>query len=70
MSKYTHTGYIVGADARTRDDYRRKVNLRATKTMWISECGQRFRRREGALSEGRGFGNWPLYQLTEIQDNT
>jgi len=69
MKEYTHTGYIVGADTRTPKDYRKKVNLRATKTMWVTKSGMRFRRDKREFWNGSSFGDWPLYQLTDIKDN-
>lgn len=56
---FTHYGYIVGADSRTPKDYRRKVKLRETKTMWVTEKGSRFSKR---LLTTPGM-DWPLYCL-------
>jgi hypothetical protein len=56
---FTHEGYIVGNDARTSKNYRRKVRLRQTKTLWIAEDGSRFNKK-WLVNPGT---NWPLYCL-------
>lgn len=58
MSEYSFIGYIVGRDARVSDDYRRKVKLRETKTLYVSESGRRFKKSNLAAP-----GLWPMYQL-------
>jgi len=40
-----HVGYIVGHCASIRNEYRRKVLLRETKTVWITEYGTKFNKR-------------------------
>jgi len=57
--KFTHTAYEVGVDARTPNNYRRKVILRETKTMWISKDGRRYMKRR----DGRVAGAWPMLML-------
>jgi len=59
-TEYTHVGWIVGCDARTPAGYRRKVRLRETKTLWVSECRRRFSKRVYLQETGQ---EWPLYQL-------
>ena len=56
---YTHTAYEYGVDARVRSGYKRKVTLRETKTMWISQDGRRYSKKAG----GRVFGDWPLFMI-------
>jgi hypothetical protein len=56
---FTHTAYEVGVDARTTKNYRRKVLLRETKTMWISKDGRRYLKRSG----GYTAGDWPMFKL-------
>lgn len=56
---FTHTAYEVGVDARTPKNYRRKVLLRETKTMWISKDGRRYmKQRDGCVA-----GDWPMLML-------
>ena len=56
---FTHEGYIIGCDMRTDRNYRRKVKLRETKTMFVSETGERFCKKYGL----RGPGDFPKYRL-------
>lgn len=56
---WTHEGYEVGADSRTTANYRRKVILRETKTLWISADGRKYSKKH----EGLVPGQWPMYQL-------
>ena len=56
---FTHTAYEVGVDARTTKNYRRKVLLRETKTMWISKDGRRYMKRR----DGYTAGDWPMFKL-------
>ena len=65
---YTHRGVITGCDRRVQKGYRRTVILRKTKTMWITEDESRFRRDEGSIMNGSGFGDRPMYQLVEIEE--
>jgi len=60
MSKnFTHYGYMIGCDARINKKFRVRVNLRETKTMWITEKGSRFNKKTLSL-----VGEyWPLYKL-------
>lgn len=58
---FTKEAYEVGVDARIRDGYKRKVRLRETKTMLISECGRRYGKNNGF----RTFGDWPMFMLDE-----
>jgi hypothetical protein len=54
QKKMTHTGIVS-------DCYRpREVRLRQTSTMWISECGLKFRKATGAAS---GSGVWSSRRL-------
>ena len=55
---FTHEGYVIGCDARTPDNYRKKVRLRETKTLWVTESGVRFRKPHGRVS-----GDFPLYRV-------
>ena len=57
--KFTHFGYIVGCDARTPVNYKRKVNLRETKMFWISENGFRFSKKH----YGKTSGSWPMWRI-------
>lgn len=59
MEVYTKEAYEVGCDARCQQGYRRKVKLRETKTMLISECGRRYMKRRGL----RTPGDWPMFML-------
>ena len=56
---FTHEGYEFGFDARMPDNYKRKVILRETKTLWISKCGKRYSKKRN----GRVSGVWPLVYL-------
>ena len=56
---FTHTGYVVGVDERTPKEYRRKVELRETKTMWVSSGGQCFIKNRN----GHAPGKWPKWKL-------
>jgi hypothetical protein len=58
-SRFTHTGVVVGVDARVRRDFRRKVLLRETKTLWVSSGGSRYRK----FADGRTSEDWPMYML-------
>jgi hypothetical protein len=69
-NKFTHTGILRGYDARTPDNYRRKMLLRETKNFWVTQFGAKYRK-----DTGRGMGDWPMYKLdlktiTEIEDAT
>jgi hypothetical protein len=57
---YTHYGYMVGCDARTPAKFKKRVNLRETKTMWITESGTKFSKKTLCVA---GCGDWPLYEL-------
>ncbi len=57
--EFTHTAYEVGVDARTPKNYRRKVLLCETKTMWISKDGRRYMKRSG----GYTAGDLPMFKL-------
>ena len=57
--KFIYEGYIVGCDSRTHPDYRRKVKFRETKTMWITEIGERFSKKR-LHTVGM---EWPLYRI-------
>lgn len=56
---FVYESYIVGQDNRIRKDYRRKVKLRETKTMWITESGERFSKK-WLTTPGT---DWPMYCL-------
>lgn len=57
--KWTHTGRVVGCDARTAPGYSRRVQLRETKTLWVSSCGLRFSKKWDGAEPGR----WPRTRL-------
>lgn len=56
---FTKVAYEIGVDARTPGGYKRKVKLRETKTMFISECGRRYIKKNGY----RVAGDWPMWML-------
>jgi hypothetical protein len=56
--RYTHTAEILGCDARTNPNFRRRVYLRETKLHWVSKDGLKFRK-----TNGIGIGDWPLYMI-------
>ena len=58
--KFTHTAYLVGCDSRTPEGYKRLLNLRATKTLWISKDGGKYKKTNGYPSPR---ANWPMYRL-------
>lgn len=41
---FTHTGILIGCDARIPNDYRRCIFLRETKNFWVSRNGCRYRK--------------------------
>jgi len=53
--------YKVGCDARTPKSYKRKVKLRETKTLWVTETGERFKK-NNLTTPGT---DWPLYCLED-----
>ena len=59
ITGFEYEGYEYGVDNRTMPNYKRKVMLRETKTMWISKCGRRYSKKNG----GRVLGSWPMYYL-------
>lgn len=59
MSKFTHSGYVRGCDARTPKEYRRKVQLRETKCYWIDKHGTRYSKKW----DGSTPGDWPMFKL-------
>ena len=58
--KPTHTGTIVGCDARTAPDYKEVVKLRETKTLWIDRFCRKYSKKNGYPSPRRLF---PMYRL-------
>lgn len=58
MDKFNLIGYEIGCDSRCSPSYRRKVKLRETKTMFISECHRRYKK-----SDGYVHGSWPMFKL-------
>ena len=60
-NQFVYEGYIIRYDARTPKNYKRKVKLRETKTMWITESGERFSKK-WLTTPGM---DWPLYCLEE-----
>ena len=65
--KFTHEGILYGCDNRTPDNYRRKVKLRETKCYYVTEYGDKYRKR---LSFGFHHlaGSHPLYLLGDVQE--
>lgn len=57
-NKMTHTGIMRGCDARTPDNFKRKVMLRETKMYWMDQYNTRYRK-----TDGRTRGDWPMYRL-------
>jgi hypothetical protein len=58
---WTHTGYIVGCDARTPRDWKRMVLLRETKKWWVAEDGTKWTKRWGSRVGEQH--SWPMYCL-------
>jgi hypothetical protein len=54
----THTGRMVGCDARTPVGYNVSQKLRETKLHWITESNRKFRK-----TDGLSLSKWPLYKL-------
>ena len=67
--KFTHEGILYGCDSRTPDNYRRKVKLRETKCYYVTEHGDKYRKR---LSFGfhrlAGVIAYPMYMLGGVQE--
>jgi len=59
MKKNTHTGFLVGNDARTPDGAKKKVDLRETSKFWSAD-GTFYRKSDGRMA---GSSIFPLYQL-------
>ena len=59
VRRFTHTGYVEGVDSRSPKGYRRKVELRETKTLWISRDNQRFSKKRDGLVPG----DLPMWRL-------
>lgn len=57
--KMTHTGYIMGCDARTPKNAKALIRIRETKLYWIGQKGVKYsKKRDGAT-----LGDWPMYRL-------
>jgi hypothetical protein len=57
-NKFTHTGIMRGADARTPRNWQKRVQLRETKNFWVTSYNLKFRK-----STGFGAGDWPRFCL-------
>ena len=55
----THEGIVRGNDSRTPRDFQKRVLLRETKTLWVSEAGTKYRKKGGHMTNG----DWPLLHL-------
>lgn len=59
VRRYTHVGYVTGVDSRSPKGYKRKVQLRETKTFWVSRNNMRFSKKRDGLVPG----DWPMWRL-------
>lgn len=57
--KMTHIGVVRGCDARTPENYSRRVRLRETRLYWVGQHCRKFSKKRA----GYVLDDWPMYRL-------
>ena len=60
-NKMTHTAIMIGCDARTPKNYKKKISVRETKNFYITKNGIKFKK--GWIMST--VGELPLYRLQD-----